>query len=212
MSKTRGGKQPQKNVSEKVKRLYKRYDRYKVELMTESATVVPTDTLGGLQDRLLKLEGVIPVTKCDWLILKQRRLYRQHTWRMGKTTKAFFKRISCKFGDNIVPYLNPAEGHPVHTANDKANILADDWSPILNGPPASASAQHVADWMASGPTDDLQSLEPANLFTLETVTSALKACKRGKLVGLAGSVTIGTSLCGPAHSAVTADFRYVVQR
>ena len=34
--------------------------------------------------------------------------------------------------------------------------------------------------MASGPTDDLQSLEPANLFTLETVTSAFKACKRGK--------------------------------
>ena len=34
----------------KLRRLYKRYDRYKVELMTESATVVPTDTLGGLQD------------------------------------------------------------------------------------------------------------------------------------------------------------------
>ena len=51
----------------KLRRLYKRYDRYKVELMKESATVVPTDTQGGLQDRLLKLEGVISVTKRNWL-------------------------------------------------------------------------------------------------------------------------------------------------
>ena len=77
--KRKAAKSLKNTYRKKLRRLYKRYDRYKVELMTESATVVPTDTLGGIQDMLLKLEGVISVTKLNWLRSKQRQLYRQHT-------------------------------------------------------------------------------------------------------------------------------------
>ena len=94
-----------------------------------------------------------------------------------------FQRISCRFGDNVIPTLRPAEGHPNRGVFEIAEILADAWSPILQGSAIRAERAIVADWMQAGPTDDVGGLETQNLFTTATLTAAFKACKLEKACG-----------------------------
>ncbi|CAI5722515.1 unnamed protein product [Peronospora destructor] len=94
-----------------------------------------------------------------------------------------FQRISCRFGDNVIPTLRPAEGHPKRGVFGKAEILADAWSPILQGSATRAGKAIVVEWMQAGSTDDVSDLETQTLFTTDTLDAAFKACKTGKACG-----------------------------
>ncbi|CAI5724392.1 unnamed protein product [Peronospora destructor] len=163
----------------KMKRLYRRYDQQ----MDREAVAVREgrDQLQG--KTFTDLLHVISETKRNWLRSRQRRLFRSHTWRRGQTTKAMFQRISCRFGDNVIPTLRPAEGNPKRGVFEKAEILADAWSPILQGSATRAGKAIVVEWMPAGSTDDVSDLETQTLFTTETLDAAFKACKSGKACG-----------------------------
>ena len=94
-----------------------------------------------------------------------------------------FQRISCQFGDSIIPTLRIAKGHPPRETYEKAERLADAWSPVMQGTAIRAVHILVADWMRAGPTDDACDLEPQTLFTTGSLKAAFKACKAGKACG-----------------------------
>ncbi|KAE9209078.1 hypothetical protein PF005_g11959 [Phytophthora fragariae] len=48
-----------------------------------------------------------------------------------------FQRVSNKFQDNVIRRLDPVAGAPVRGLHEKADTLADAWTPILQQPKAS---------------------------------------------------------------------------
>lgn len=95
----------------KLRRLYQRHDQ---QLDREDVALhTGQDGRGQLQGKAsTDLLHIISKIKRNWLRSRQRRLFRSHTWRRGQTTKAMFQRISCRFGDNVIPTLRPAKGQP----------------------------------------------------------------------------------------------------
>ena len=94
-----------------------------------------------------------------------------------------FQRISCRFGDNIIPTFRLAKGHLTRGVFKKAEILADAWSPVLQGRATRDGHVLVADCMRAGRTDDACDLEPQTLFTTGSLKAAFKACKAEKACG-----------------------------
>ncbi|OWZ14411.1 Reverse transcriptase precursor [Phytophthora megakarya] len=166
---------------QKLQRLHKQHQqalqaaragRFIVGRATESTTAVT------------HLARVITITNREWIRAKRERLFRTHTWRKGKTTKAFFKRISCKFADNFIPTLRPANESPKRNMHDKAEILADAWTPVFQSvKPQMDKIAAVTDWMDPGSTEDTQHLSNAEFITEAAVTTAINACKLGKACG-----------------------------
>ena len=94
-----------------------------------------------------------------------------------------FQRISCRFGDNIIPTLCPAEGHLKRGVFEQAEILAYAWIPILQGSTTRAGKTSVVEWMQARPTGNDDGLETQTLFTTNSITATFKACKLGKACG-----------------------------
>ncbi|OWZ11154.1 reverse transcriptase [Phytophthora megakarya] len=79
-------------------------------------------------DRIAKI-----IAECKRSRAQSRRqqTFRSHSWYNGKTSRDFFKRISCKFSDNTIPTLHPSDGFPPRGCHaGKAcgpDRLGNDW-------------------------------------------------------------------------------------
>ncbi|KAE9298518.1 hypothetical protein PR003_g23215 [Phytophthora rubi] len=176
-------KSKKKTYRKKIKRMYRRLDRTK-ELARAASQQANQDLQQRCHAKLVRLTQRIATTKREWIRAKSQRLFRSHTWREGKTTKTFFKRISCMFGDNIIPALRHHSGIAVTDPEAKADTLADAWSPIMRGVPASSSAvERVTRWMEQDTGDDTAMLADAGMITETAVRMALRECKMDKACG-----------------------------
>ncbi|OWZ11339.1 reverse transcriptase [Phytophthora megakarya] len=118
--------------------------RPSVDLITDLMDGLSLADVDGDSPRM-RLRRAITECKRERASLSQRRLLASATHWDGKTTKQFFRRISSKFADNTIPRLRPAEGCPARGIHDKADTLADAWSPIFQQPAReSALAVNVA--------------------------------------------------------------------
>ncbi|KAE9301171.1 hypothetical protein PR003_g22587 [Phytophthora rubi] len=165
----------------KLRRLYKQYDRVVAEAgVLGNVDSVANDAEAEAIQTILRR---IAVTKTEWLRSRQRRLFREHTWWKGKTTKAFFRWISCKFGDNVIPTLQAMVKSPARAPHEKADILADAWASGFQGGGEECTEEDVPQWMAAGPTADVLELGTPDVITEDRVSAALRACKAGKACG-----------------------------
>lgn len=150
-----------------------------------------TDQLDGLSlddmtspTRAARLKRAIAECKQQRGSIGRQRLFRQQTHWTGKTTRAMFKRVSNKFADNSIHRLDPVAGSPVRNVHDKANTLADAWTPILQQPPAAEkSIDEVLAWIeqATGPTPEQE--ETATPITDIEVAAAINSCTASKAAG-----------------------------
>ncbi|OWZ22547.1 reverse transcriptase [Phytophthora megakarya] len=66
-------------------------------------------------------------------LVRRRALIFRSRWNTKTSTRFFFRRICTKFGDTIIPRLRQI-AHGVHRSeHQQADILADNWTAILNG-------------------------------------------------------------------------------
>ncbi|KAE9129370.1 hypothetical protein PF010_g4213 [Phytophthora fragariae] len=114
----------------------------------------------------------------------RQRLFREGGYHSGKTTKALFNRISNKYADNEVHRLDAAAGHTARGVHEKADTLADAWTPIFQQRGSTPEARaEVLEWLGprSAYTAVLEGLtEPV---TEAEVAEAFGALKRGKACG-----------------------------
>lgn len=169
----------------KVKRLYHRLTK-----ATQLAKLAAAGDLPGhlhaatLAARVRELTQHIATVKREWVRSKAQRQFQNHAWREGKTTKQFFKRISSKFADNILPALRQPAGRLARDPQEKADTLADCWSTIMQGDSTpTSSVNRVCSWMQQVDGDDVAYLASADMITEEAVAQALRACKPDKACG-----------------------------
>ncbi|KAG1694419.1 hypothetical protein DVH05_021499, partial [Phytophthora capsici] len=124
---------------QKLRRLGRQFQRLQEEELglppTVESITAAMDTLS-LQDIDGKnprdrIRRAIMECKAERAQSRQRRVFATSAYWIGKTTKALFDRLSCKYQDNTIPCLNNIAGWPRRDQHDKANILADAWCPIL---------------------------------------------------------------------------------
>ena len=129
----------------KLRRQFQRLDQARNTLLSDAS--IPPSAYILVTQCITELRSHIAVTKGEWLRSKQRRLFRSHTWWDNQTKKRFFQRISCKFVDNMIPTLRPVQGLRSRNIHEKANILADAWSPGFQGTPRSPHVSSFVEWM-----------------------------------------------------------------
>lgn len=115
---------------------------------------------------------------------KQRRMFREASYHMGKTSKPFFRRVSNKFADNAIHRLDAATGQPERGVHEKADTLADAWTPIFQQAPSRhTDRMDVLSWL--GASDQYKELlsDPTEPFTEAEVAAAIGASKPGKACG-----------------------------
>ncbi|GMF52457.1 unnamed protein product [Phytophthora fragariaefolia] len=146
-----------------------RLQRQEVRVLARARIEAEASSGGDAHLQLQRITTAIAECRRERARYHQQRLYRDHTWRPGQTTKQFFKRISCKFADNLVPTLRPAEGCPTRDAHDKANTFADAWAPIFQGvAPTMEDIMEVAAWMDPVAGDEYtKALADSNFITEE---------------------------------------------
>lgn len=116
--------------------------------------------------------------------IRQRKLFRDATHWTGKTTKALFRRVSNKFGDNLIHRLDPVPGAPPRAVHAKADILADAWQPILQQPATQQdNIDVVVGWDRGTEPASPEQTAIADIITEDEVRSALRACKPDKAAG-----------------------------
>ncbi|KAE9281760.1 hypothetical protein PR003_g27585 [Phytophthora rubi] len=128
-----------------------------VETITEAIEAITLDDTSG-PTRAVRLRRAIAECKQIRADRNQNRIYREATHWTGKTTKAFFRRISNKFSDNLIHRLD----QPAANKEDIERVL--DWNPREDAED-SAKQAIAAD------------------ITEQEVRTALRACKRGKASG-----------------------------
>ncbi|OWY97732.1 reverse transcriptase [Phytophthora megakarya] len=146
----------------RLRRLRKQLDRAIAERLDNDATIATItadmDVLTLEKHRgfskVQRARAAIAELQRDRALASKTRMFRSHEWNDQKTTKEFFRRVSTKFGDNVIPTLQPVDGCPKREVHDKANILADAWTPILQQSPGSPEAQRsVLSWIGYKPND-----------------------------------------------------------
>ncbi|KAE8993208.1 hypothetical protein PR001_g20729 [Phytophthora rubi] len=179
-------------LKQKLERLIRQQQRHVEAQEGITATVESiTDELDGLSlgdvegpSRAARLRRAISECHKAKATAGKKRLFREATHRTAKTTKALFKRISTKFGDNVVHRLDPIPGAPHRSVHAKADILADAWQPILQqAATAAESVRHVVAWNENVDTPSTEQAAIADAFTEDEVPTALKACKPDKAAG-----------------------------
>jgi hypothetical protein len=114
--------------------------------------------------------------------LRRRVLIAKHDWSAKATTKALYRRISTKFGDNTIKALVSKEGGPPRKEDDKANIMRDAWEEILNGGVENADRDAFIDrYRHKWAKVEMEELDDE--ITEEVVRAAITACKTGKACG-----------------------------
>ncbi|KAE8990330.1 hypothetical protein PR001_g21516 [Phytophthora rubi] len=115
---------------------------------------------------------------------QQRRLFRDGGHRDGKTMKSMYRRVSTKYADSEIHRLDAAVGHSARGVHDKADTLADAWTPIFQQQGSTAEARlNVLQWL--GDSGQYQGLlaDLTRPFTEAEVAAAIGASKRGKACG-----------------------------
>ncbi|GMF44360.1 unnamed protein product [Phytophthora fragariaefolia] len=177
LSKTTARRKLTNTYRQKIRRLEKQRLR-----ALASARHEAEDRMGAeAHDTLKKVDIALAECRRERSRQRQRRLFRDHTWTPGKTTKKFFSRISCKFSDNVVPSLRPPEGCPVRGIHEKSETFADAWAPIQQGAIPSSELYHKCltgcQHNRGTPTAD------NNFITEEAVSAASKECKADQSCG-----------------------------
>jgi exonuclease III len=118
------------------------------------------------------------------LALRQQRLFRQNGYRPGTTTKQFFRRLSTKFGDNVIHSLDAVQGHAARGVHGQPDTMADAWTAIFQQAPGTAAdRQRVLRWLGdpgqyathlAGITEPISEAE---------VAAAIGSSKPGKACG-----------------------------
>ncbi|KAE9337190.1 hypothetical protein PR003_g12127 [Phytophthora rubi] len=139
-----------------LKRLVKREERLR-ELARDTPLTV--DALTDLFDDLTIVDepGMTPLQRAHNAIndcirdhngKRQRRLFRAASHNTGKTTKAFFSRVSTKYADNTIHRLDPVDGCTQRGVHEKADTLADAWEPIFQQvAPTENTLEEVLGWL-----------------------------------------------------------------
>ncbi|KAE9038460.1 hypothetical protein PR003_g7993 [Phytophthora rubi] len=95
-----------------------------------------------------------------------------------------FARVSTKYADNEIHRLDTAVGHTERGVHDKADTLADAWTPIFQQQGSTVEARRtVLEWL--GPCDQYTQLleDLSNPFTEAEMAAAFGTSKRGKACG-----------------------------
>ncbi|KAE8914527.1 hypothetical protein PF003_g1942 [Phytophthora fragariae] len=154
-----------------------------VESITDALEVLTlTDGRGGTP--LQRVRNAITDCTMGRASAQQRRLFRAGGHSSKKTTKAMFRRVSTKYSDNEIHRLDSAIGHSARGVHDKADTLADAWTPIFQQP-ASTSEERAAvlPWLGNhGQYTDLLA-DMTEPFTSAEVAAAVGASKPGKACG-----------------------------
>ncbi|KAE9276545.1 hypothetical protein PR003_g29033 [Phytophthora rubi] len=126
---------------------------------------------------------------------QQRRLFRAAGHSDGKTTRALFRRVSNKYADNEIHRLDAAIGHSDMGVHDKADTLADAWTPIFQQSRFTAAARsEVLHWLGdAGRYQDVLA-DFTDAFTEGEVAAAIGASKPGKACGPDRLVRTGTAI------------------
>lgn len=171
----------------KIKRIYKGLDQSMEKARQETALGrTHPHQYQSAKDGVIQLTQRIAETKREWVRFKSRRLFQSHTWRDGKTTKQSFKRISNKFGDNIIRTLRQDWGAPATTPQAKADTMASAWRSIMQGAAASDSTvSKITQWMEQGRHEDTGMFATADLTTEATVVAARPASRTKLAVQIA---------------------------
>ncbi|OWZ09945.1 reverse transcriptase [Phytophthora megakarya] len=98
---------------------------------------------------LARVRRAITDCKREKSLYSQKRLFTAAAHRDGKTTKDFFKRISCKYADNSIGALDTGGGITVTEEQEKAEAFAHAWRSILQQHrQADASLDAVVSWIS----------------------------------------------------------------
>ncbi|KAE9281929.1 hypothetical protein PR003_g27539 [Phytophthora rubi] len=117
-------------------------------------------------------------------VAHQRRLFREGGHGEGKTTKAMFRRVSTKYADNEIHCLDAAIDHQARGVHEKADTLADAWSPIFQQPGSSKKARaEVLSWLGTKRQYETDLADLIESFTEAEVAAAIGASKPGKACG-----------------------------
>ncbi|KAE8954158.1 hypothetical protein PR001_g32606, partial [Phytophthora rubi] len=95
-----------------------------------------------------------------------------------------FRRVSTKYSDNEIHRLDSAIGHSARGVHDKADTLADAWTPIFQQPASTREERAaVLPWLGNhGQYTDLLA-DMTEPFTSAEVAAAVGASKPGKACG-----------------------------
>ncbi|KAE9039799.1 hypothetical protein PR001_g7355, partial [Phytophthora rubi] len=180
------------SYKQRIRRLLKQEERLREAAAGTPATV---DSITDNMDVLTLTEGqggtplqrvLAAVTACTTgrAAAQQRRIFREGGHRTGQTTRAMFRRVSTKYADNEIHRLDAAIGHSARGVHDKADTLADAWTPIFQQKGSTQEArQEVLQWLgACGQHTDLLS-DLNQPFTEAEVAAAVGASKPGKACG-----------------------------
>jgi len=116
-------------------------------------------------------------------LLKRRTAIRRNAWSPTATTKAFFRRISTKFGDGTIPTLRPTNTAIKRHIHDKANILKDSREATFNGQADAVTdiEAFIGTYAKTWEKVDLSDIDDD--ITEDKVRAAIAACKIGKACG-----------------------------
>ncbi|KAE9007058.1 hypothetical protein PR001_g17056 [Phytophthora rubi] len=177
---------------QKLRRLLKQEGRLRqaaagqtptVEVITDMFDAMTlTDGRGGTP--LARVRSAITACTNDRAAAKQRRLFREGGHNPGKSTRQFYTRVSTKYADNSVHRLDAANGQAARGVHDKADTLADAWTPIFQQPASSADdRERVLRWL--GDRDQYKSVHAdlTSPITEAEVATAIGLMKPGKACG-----------------------------
>ncbi|KAE8884879.1 hypothetical protein PF005_g3796 [Phytophthora fragariae] len=154
-----------------------------VDMVTDMMDVLTLDDRTG-ESPLQRVRGAITDCIRGRAAAKQRQLFRSGGYYVGKTSRQFFSRISTKYADNEIHRLDAATGQPARGVHDKADTLADAWTPVFQQPSSLVSDRgKVLQWLGPSGQYDSELHDLMAPFSEAEVAAAIGACHAGKACG-----------------------------
>lgn len=154
-----------------------------VESVTADFECLTLDETEGPTRAARLLRAIAECKKVRASIKRKRRFAGATHWE-GKSTKDMYRRVSNKFGDNLIHRLDPIPGAPMRGIHEKADILGDAWTPILQQPPTRRQyIKQVVEWDENTTSPSPAQNAIAATITEDEVRRALRECKPGKAAG-----------------------------
>ncbi|KAG3096669.1 hypothetical protein PI125_g15904 [Phytophthora idaei] len=134
---------------QKLRRLTRQQGRERERTSGAAARVASiTDELDALSLDAARLRTAIAECKRARAGAHSRKLLAVSTYYEDKTTTQLFRRVSSQYQVNHIRRLDPVLGPPRRELHEKADILSDAWSPILQQQVPDSDLQGtVANWI-----------------------------------------------------------------